>query len=108
MPDESVLNPGISFRTFDEDLQKTVSPRMAPMAVHFEEGDEVYKWTQFPLITVDEKTQKERITPFWNCWEELKLGNVVVPGFMELRTRYQNVDGSTGRPLRSLHGDEAL
>ena len=41
---ELELNSGISFQALDEDLQKTFSPRMAPMAVRFKRGDEVYKW----------------------------------------------------------------
>jgi hypothetical protein len=79
MPAQNELNLGISFQSLNEKLQKTFSSTMAPVPVRFEAGDEVYKWTQYPLVTVDKETGRERITPFWNTWKELKFGNLVVP-----------------------------
>jgi len=92
MPDE--LNAGLSFQALSQSQQDSFRPSPTPLLVKLEAGQCVYKWTQYTQLV----SPKGSITEYWFPWDNIDIGSQHIPGFVELRTRHANRDGSVGRP----------
>lgn len=102
------LNLGLSFTSLHPKLQECFLPAPVPTLVRFGKEDCVYKWTEYPLMSVDPATGQKRVTPWWSNWSDLKIGHTLIPGYAQLRRRYRNVDGSVGRPQEFARARSAV
>lgn len=98
------LNAGLSFLNLTEEQQGSFLPSPVPVLHRFEAKSCVYKWTGFDLVN----PTKGSISEYWCPWSSFKIGDTVVPGFKELRMRYQNRGGSVGRPQEFARARNAV
>ena len=101
---DTELNQSLRFDQLSDSQQKSFWKQPTPVLVRLAAGFQLYKWTQYGLINPYNGSASE----YWSPWAPMTSGNIQVPGFSELRTRYQNINGGVGRPQEFARARSAV